>query len=111
MVNLHSETQLHLAEIGKTPADIRWVGSRSGGYSCSWSEFVVLAHLLDYDSGYGSAEIARDLVIVYLDNTWSDRREYDGSEWWEHNKPPKERADSKPVTSLRADFMYGGNVK
>jgi hypothetical protein len=34
----------------------------------------------EYDNGYGFQEI--DGVIVFTDNTWMMRREYDGSEWW-----------------------------
>ena len=39
-----------------------------------------------YDSGYGSQELYG--CIWYEDGTWSDRGEYDGSEWWEHQKCP-----------------------
>lgn len=28
-------------------------------------------------------------TIWYTDGTWSDRDEYDGSEWWEHNQIPE----------------------
>lgn len=40
----------------------------------------------DYDDGYGSQELFG--YIWYADGTWSDRREYDGAEWWEHQKRP-----------------------
>ena len=40
----------------------------------------------DYDDGYGSQKLGG--VIWYADGTWSDRREYDGSEWWEHHVRP-----------------------
>jgi len=42
----------------------------------------------EYDSGYGMQEI---LGTVWLmeENTWLERGEYDGSEWWEYNKCPK----------------------
>lgn len=47
----------------------------------------VIKHLdFEYDDGYGSQEI--DGTIWYSDGTWSDRREYDGSEWWEHQICP-----------------------
>ena len=26
--------------------------------------------------------------ILYKDGSWSEREEYDGSEWWVHRKPP-----------------------
>lgn len=41
----------------------------------------------DYDSGYGGQELYG--VIWYIDGTWSDRGEYDGSEWWEYFKCPQ----------------------
>ena len=40
----------------------------------------------EYDNGYGIQEI--EGCIWYQDGTWSDRREYDGSEWWEHQACP-----------------------
>lgn len=41
----------------------------------------------EYDSGYGSQELFG--IIWYEDGTWSDRGEYDGSEWWQHNVCPE----------------------
>lgn len=40
----------------------------------------------DYDNGYGRQEL--EGTIWYADGTWSDRGEYDGSEWWAHRKCP-----------------------
>ena len=28
--------------------------------------------------------------IVFKDNTWIERHEYDGAEWWEYKETPKE---------------------
>ena len=44
--------------------------------------------LLDfnYDDGYGGQELFG--YIWYADGTWSDRGEYDGSEWWQHQTRP-----------------------
>lgn len=39
-----------------------------------------------YDDGYGGQELFG--TVWYKDNTWSDRGEYDGSEWWQHNSVP-----------------------
>ena len=39
-----------------------------------------------YDNGYGHQEISG--VIWYTDGTWSERDEYDGSEWWVHRACP-----------------------
>jgi hypothetical protein len=41
----------------------------------------------EYDSGYGSQELFG--TIWYTDGSWSERGEYDGSEWWEHNTFPE----------------------
>ncbi len=40
----------------------------------------------EYDNGYGGQEL--EGTIWYSDGTWSDRGEYDGSEWWEHRECP-----------------------
>lgn len=40
----------------------------------------------NYNAGYGCQELFG--TIWYTDDTWSDRREYDGSEWWEHQTCP-----------------------
>ena len=34
----------------------------------------------EYDNGFGGQELYG--VIWYKDGTWSERGEYDGSEWW-----------------------------
>jgi len=41
----------------------------------------------DYDNGYGVQEVFG--TIWYADGTWSDRGEYDGSEWWDYHVCPK----------------------
>ena len=41
----------------------------------------------NYDGGYGGQELYG--IIWYKDGTWSDRGEYDGSEWWEHYECPE----------------------
>ena len=40
----------------------------------------------EYDDGYGGQFI--NGTIWYTDGTWSERGEYDGSEWWEYKKCP-----------------------
>lgn len=40
-----------------------------------------------YDNGYGGQELFG--IIWYTDGTWSSRGEYDGAEWWIHNKCPE----------------------
>lgn len=41
----------------------------------------------EYDSGYGGQRLFG--TIWYEDGTWSERGEYDGSEWWEHRERPQ----------------------
>ncbi len=41
---------------------------------------------IKYDNGYGGQELYG--TIWYKDGTWSDREEYDGSEWWRYNSCP-----------------------
>lgn len=40
-----------------------------------------------YDDGFGGQELFG--FIWYADGTWSERREYDGAEWWEYQKCPQ----------------------
>ena len=40
----------------------------------------------DYNDGYGGQEVFG--TIWYKDGTWSERGEYDGSEWWEYKTCP-----------------------
>ena len=41
----------------------------------------------EYHAGFGGQELFG--TIWYTDGTWSERGEYDGSEWWEHHICPK----------------------
>ncbi len=46
-----------------------------------------LANLsFSYDAGYGGQELFG--TIWYTDGTWSERGEYDGSEWWDYKACP-----------------------
>ena len=41
---------------------------------------------IEFDGGFGSQEVFG--YTWYDDGTWSERHEYDGSEWWEYKKTP-----------------------
>lgn len=41
----------------------------------------------EYDNGYGCQELYG--TIWYTNHSWSDRSEYDGSEWWTFQSCPK----------------------
>lgn len=57
------------------------------GYSESDFERFKTDLDFEYDHGWGSQFL--DGTIWYTDGTWSERGEYDGSEWWEHRECPE----------------------
>lgn len=81
MTNLLLETREAIKLSGHDVADITFIGSEDGKYSCTWAEFQTMADV-QYDSGYGSPKVATDLVIRFSDGKHLWRTEYDGSEWW-----------------------------
>lgn len=85
MAELIQETKDFIAALGYTKDDIAWIGCSDFTIpiNCFWD-----APPQEYDAGYGFPEVATDLVIVFKDNSWLERAEYDGSEWWEYKKPP-----------------------
>ena len=104
MINFLSETKEMLTEINKTPADIIYIGNISNNpnniYSCTWEEFKNLADF-KYNNGFGGHEIPGDLIILFSDNSWFSRGEYDGSEWWEHKQIPKIPTRTKKIKSFK----------
>lgn len=99
MQNLLKETEESIASSGHTPADIVFIGSEESGHCCTWEQFRALANR-NYDSGYGSPEVATDLIIVFSDGQKLWRGEYDGSEWWEFSTPFKMPEKSLPISNL-----------
>lgn len=111
MENLLAETLRSLNYGGKSPADVRWVGSKDGTYAITWEQFEFLAADLDYDSGYGGSEIAGDLAVVG-DDWWLERHEYDGSEWWEFKQLPVRSEKPIKISHLRSGGeLYETNVR
>jgi hypothetical protein len=53
--------------------------------SADFEEFLDLLDF-EYDNGYGGQRLFG--TIWHHDGTWSSRGEYDGSEWWDHNRVP-----------------------
>ena len=92
MPNLFEETVEVFARYNKTWADINWIGCDD--FSISLVNFIEVAKQTNYNSGYGTEEVAVDLVITFNDGSWLSRGQYDGSEWWVYNaypQKPKER--------------------
>lgn len=101
MANLLKETKGILKEYGKTLNDIEWIGSEDGYITLE--TFKVLADV-SYDSGYGAAEVAQDLIIVGKD-FYMTRGEYDGSEWWNYHSMDLFK---KPDNELKVISLTGG---
>lgn len=100
MTNLLRETEELLKSNDKSLTDIHWVGTRDGKFVCTFKDFIDYAQDLEYDDGYGGAEINTYLVIVGND-WWLERGEYDGSEWWEFKTVPEQVDVPKFLTLKR----------
>lgn len=57
------------------------------GYTKEQYEAFLTAIDFRYDAGYGGQELFG--TIWYTDGTWSERGEYDGSEWGDYMKCPE----------------------
>ena len=85
-MNFKEETIEAIEESGHKLEDVMFVGSSDGKYRITINKFLEISDF-DYDDGYGSAAIATDLIVYFKDSSYITRGEYDGSEWWEYNKP------------------------
>lgn len=108
--NLLAETLEVLKLNGKTTAQVKWVGSRDGKYRCDWETFSALASAINYDNGYGGAEIPEDLVVVGA-SWWLERGEYDGSEWWEFKSLPMGPEQFLPLRTILPSSGWGNTVE
>jgi len=97
-INLLEETEHVLFYHNKTWEDVSWIGGHD--FYISTEQFKEAAKDTNYYCGYGSEEVAVDLVICFNDGSWLSRAEYDGSEWWRYNTRPQ-----KP------QYHYQGKVK
>ncbi len=101
MKNLKEETLEIMKNHGKTIEDVTWIGCED--FAIPIQEFWELADTT-YDSGFGAAKVAQDLIVVGED-WWLERHEYDGcSEWWEYkvvlSKPEVTREVSTVIPGL-----------
>ena len=91
-MNLKVETLDALEEVNKTIEDIDYCHIYIGAWYreqkilCQ-EDFDIDKIDITYDSGYGTQAIFG--FIVFKDDTWLSRREYDGSEWWEYFSKPE----------------------
>lgn len=98
-MNLLQETKEAIADSGHSEDQIVFIGSEETGHQCTWEQFQALADV-EYYSGFGAAEVAQDLVVVFSDGTKLWRGEYDGSEWWEYSRPFQRPEASLPIERL-----------
>lgn len=103
MSNLLKDTKSAIKDSGHKPTDIIFIGSEDTGHQCTWDEFERIANV-EYDAGFGAAEVASDLLIVFKDGQTMYRGEYDGSEWWEYSKPFKMPTTQLPIKRLVGDY-------
>lgn len=109
MSNLLSDTTTAINSTGHAPIDIAFIGSADGSYGCTWDEFQKLADF-EYDSGYGSAEVPHDLIVIFSDGTHLSRGEYDGSEWWDYNEQPSVPDSYIPIVNLQLRRGWAATV-
>ena len=83
--------------------DVRFVGSRDEKLGIPWSQAEKVLDI-DYDDGYGSQEIAADLVVAFTDGGFLRREEYDGSEWWEYEPPFRGPETQKPFGRVKRTY-------
>jgi hypothetical protein len=106
MNNLLEETKRILQKTGHTLSDIVWVGCED--YRIEIDQFIELADVV-YDDGYGSEEVATDLLVVGAD-WWLERHKYDGSEWWEYKTIPQMPEEVRSVDRVVATDRWGGTL-
>lgn len=93
MCNAKQEFIEHTADLAVKCAEIYFYGEEDKphllriGYSQEEYESFLEAINYDYNDGYGGQVLYG--TIWYVGGTWSERGEYDGSEWWEYRKMPK----------------------
>lgn len=107
-MNLLKETLEIIKGKGHEENEILWVGNKN--FKTTWENFKEIANI-NYDDGYGGAEVAQDILIVG-DKFWLERHEYDGSEWWEYKQKPQEpekRRTLKAVTAKQAKELGFGD--
>ena len=103
IVNLYEETMIVLKEKGKSLNDIKFI--KGDDFDITVDNFIEVAKKTDYDDGYGAAEVAVDLKIVGED-WFLQRREYDGSEWWEYITIPNRTNKIVNIKNLAGDLWH-----
>lgn len=97
MINLLDETIEILSKYNKTFDDV--IAICGNHFQITKEDFLEYANT-EYDGGFGSQEVAEDLIIIG-DDFWLERWEYDGSEGWSFKTFPKyENLEFVKITAL-----------
>lgn len=85
-MNFKEETLEAIQEKGYTIDDVMFIGTLDGKYRMTIEKFLEVSDF-EYDDGYGTNEIALNLIVYFNDKSFLERYEYDGSEWWTYTTP------------------------
>jgi len=80
MINLWEETMEVISRNNHRFEDVLFIFCRDGVVPLR--DFEYYARAMNYDSGYGTEYVDTSLTIVFGDGRM-ERKNYDGSEWWE----------------------------
>jgi hypothetical protein len=104
MSNLLAETISAIVKANQRIATVVSVRSVDGRYATTWEEYATIADH-EYDSGYGSPQVAEDLVIEFQDGSYLWRNDYDGSEWWDYTPPlPPVSPNPKQIETVFGEY-------
>lgn len=105
MVNVIKEILDVLKDHAKSEKNIIWVGSKNGQLAMTWKDFKEKFANIDYDAGFGAQQIADDLVVVFDDQSWLERIEYDGSESWDFKQLPQQLVSAHSYDVIDCDSV------
>lgn len=100
-INLLVETERYFFELNLTWDDVAFIACDD--FSIPIENFRQVAATANYDAGYGAPEVAQDLIIVFKNNGWLERYEYDGSEGWIYKRLPRKPEVECEVHALVVD--------
>lgn len=84
LTNFGKETREILNRYGYNEKDIAFIVLGNGNKTTNIKKFFAIADSINYDDGYGAQEINPELAIYLNDGNYFERKEYDGSEWWDY---------------------------
>lgn len=102
-MQIRQEINHVLEKYGYDQGNVSWIGSRDGSLAMSLPDFLDRFGNANYDDGFGSQEVASDLVMVIDEHNWFYREEYDGAEGWEFAYSPVKQRTSKPYEKIIGD--------